>query len=115
MEGGLTREFPENIRKVLFDVVEDLLKTDNFKVRIEPGSKKGDNFLGIVYRIICYTADEKRSSYLFLKYAPENDCQRKQLSIHSCFAREIYVYNTVMCITHCTERIKSINYNNNCN
>lgn len=41
MEGGLTNEFCEEHRIALFEVVEDLLKTDNFKVRIEPGSKKG--------------------------------------------------------------------------
>lgn len=41
MEGGLREEFGEEHRVALFDVVENLLKTDNFKVRIEPGSKKG--------------------------------------------------------------------------
>lgn len=44
MEGGLREEFGEEhrvVRVALFEVVENLLKTDNFKVRIEPGSKKG--------------------------------------------------------------------------
>lgn len=41
MEGGLREEFGEEHRVALFEVVESLLKTDNFKVRIEPGSKKG--------------------------------------------------------------------------
>lgn len=41
MDGGLRQELCEEHRLALFEVVEDLLKTDNFKVRIEPGSKKG--------------------------------------------------------------------------
>lgn len=30
------------IREALFKVIEDLLKTENFKVKIELGSKKGN-------------------------------------------------------------------------
>lgn len=44
MERGLIEEFDDEIRGVLFDVVEDVLKMENFTVCIEPGSKKG-NFL----------------------------------------------------------------------
>lgn len=34
-------EFGDEVKKALFEVVEDLLQTDTFKVRIEPGSRKG--------------------------------------------------------------------------
>lgn len=41
MNGGLMELLTDSIREALFEVIEDLLKTDNFKVNIEPGSKKG--------------------------------------------------------------------------
>lgn len=34
-------EFGDDIKKAMFQVVEDLLQTDTFKVRIEHGSEKG--------------------------------------------------------------------------
>lgn len=36
-------EFGNQVKKVLFEVVEELLQTDTFKVRIEPGNRKGRN------------------------------------------------------------------------
>lgn len=41
MEGGLMDVLSDSIREALFDVIEDLLKTQNFKVNLDPGSKKG--------------------------------------------------------------------------
>lgn len=41
MDGGLMEILCDVIRDALFEVVENLLKTENFKIRIEPGSKKG--------------------------------------------------------------------------
>lgn len=41
MEGGLMETLNEAIREGLFEVIGDLLKTENFKISLEPGSKKG--------------------------------------------------------------------------
>lgn len=41
MEDGLLEEFSDEVRDTLFDIAEDLLKTENFKIRVDPGSKKG--------------------------------------------------------------------------
>lgn len=41
MEGGLMNELCEDIRVVLFDIVGEILKTENFKIQIEAGSKQG--------------------------------------------------------------------------
>lgn len=56
----------------------------------------GDNFIGIVYRVFCNTADKKKSSKLILKIAPENEAQRQLVRARSCFLREIYIYNEVI-------------------
>lgn len=52
--------------------------------------------MGIVYRIIFSTTDEKRSSKLFLKIAPESEEHRKTLFARHTFLREIYAYNEVV-------------------
>lgn len=44
MGENLEEELCEVHRTALHDLVRDLLKTDNFHVNIEPGSKKGKQF-----------------------------------------------------------------------
>lgn len=44
MGENLKGELCEEHRTALYDLVRDLLKTDNFHVNIEPGSKKGKQF-----------------------------------------------------------------------
>lgn len=43
MGENLEEELCEEHRTALYDLVRDLLKTDNFHVSIEPGSKKGEH------------------------------------------------------------------------
>lgn len=45
MEDNLIDEFKPEIREALFDVAEDVLQTKDCKIRIEPGSKKGNIFV----------------------------------------------------------------------
>lgn len=42
MEENSLEEFSDEVREALFDIAEDLLKTDNYKIRVEAGSKKGE-------------------------------------------------------------------------
>lgn len=55
----------------------------------------GDNFLGLVYRATCSLEDDSVSSNVFVKMAPEDQTKRRMMSIHECFSREIYFYETV--------------------
>lgn len=41
MDGNSVEELNEIIRDALYEVIEDLLKTKDFKVNVQPGSKKG--------------------------------------------------------------------------
>ena len=41
MEGDSAEELNEIVREALYEVIEDLLKTKDFEVNIQPGSKKG--------------------------------------------------------------------------
>lgn len=44
MEGELLETFCDEIQETIFDVGKDLLKTENFKVNIEPLSVEGIDF-----------------------------------------------------------------------
>lgn len=41
MEDGLLEELSDEVREALFKVIVDLLKTENYKIQTEAGSKKG--------------------------------------------------------------------------
>lgn len=82
------------------EVVENLLGTPNFHVSLAPGSKKGDNFGGIVYRIMFNRIDEKKKRSLFLKIAPSDDVHRVKLFARAIFIAEMFVYNEVRTFKH---------------
>lgn len=91
------------IKDALFEVVENMMGTKNYQINLEPGSKVGDNYIGIVYRILFKPLDksqyigrsQKKPSKLFLKVAPTNPDRREHFFTRPCFLREIYVYNEV--------------------
>lgn len=41
MEENLVDELSDEVHEALFQIAKSILKTDNFKVQSEPGSKKG--------------------------------------------------------------------------
>lgn len=91
------------IQTALNQSIEKLLKTTKYETRIEPASKKGDNFLGIVYRVTCDRTAANKSSAdplkVILKVAPQNQQRRDAFPTRQCFLREMYLFNDVR-ITH---------------
>lgn len=88
------------VKEVLIEVIEDLVGTPNFHVSLEAGSKKGDNFMGIVHRVSFDRKDakggkKKHCKKLMLKIAPTNEDRRNALSVRASFLREMTVYNEV--------------------
>lgn len=88
----------ESVRVCVQSVVEKMLNTKNVKIHVEPGSKKGDNFIGIVYRILYgkSTDHEKECKSFILKVAPLNEIRREQSCTRNFFLREIYMYSEVI-------------------
>lgn len=44
MEGSLLEDLSDEAREALFEVVQNILKTENYKISVEAGSKKGQSF-----------------------------------------------------------------------
>lgn len=111
----------EPIQSALKQTIEDQLKTTEYETCIGPASKKGDNFLGIVYRVTCKKAiheehDETPSEVnLILKVAPYHPDRREVSPSRRYFMREMFIFDEVrslnfyiMSIEHKIERFLTI-------
>lgn len=88
----------ELIQSALSKTIENHLETTVYNAHIETGSKKGDNFVGEVYRILakCSSNDQNdenpSKTQLIVKVTP----QHRQVSTRCCFMREIYMFDKVL-------------------
>lgn len=89
------------VKSVVIETIENILKTKNFNINLNPASKRGDNYIGIVHQVK-YTAnnDESQTSSLILKSAPTNRARREYFFVRPYFLREIYTYTKVSCDWH---------------
>lgn len=89
----------ELIRTALNETIEKMLKTTKYESNVDLASKKGDNFMGIVYRVTCRktptNAENTADLKLILKIAPENEQRREGFFSRGCFMREIFLFNEV--------------------
>lgn len=95
------------IRNGLIELFSEKLQTKKFDLRIESGSKSGDNFIGIVYRVIgeviandvvngSQNGTDANKLKLILKVAPQSLSRRERFFSRPCFLREIFIYNEVI-------------------
>lgn len=88
----------ELIRTAVNETIERYLKTTKYETIVESASKKGDNFIGIVYRVTCRQSSNDQKSAdlkLILKTAPQHEQRREAFFSRPCFEREIYLFNVV--------------------
>lgn len=94
----------EIVRNSLNEVLSKELCSEKIDVTIEPGSKKGDNTVGIVYSVSGKSsadipngnARNKVSTKMFLKVAPPVKGIRAEFFLRFCFLREIRMYDEVL-------------------
>ncbi|XP_031627333.1 uncharacterized protein LOC116343429 [Contarinia nasturtii] len=94
----------ERIKTGLMKVLKSQSSLDNIKLSFEPGSKKGANFMGEIYRIFYEDANDSenksQTSSLILKMAPRNLMRREKLRSRHIFLREIDMYDKVLSYFH---------------
>lgn len=84
------------IKSVLNDYLESKLGTAEFEMKIDPGSKEGENFIGVIYRITYWQKFQSNvKSQLIVKVSPQNEARREQFFSRPSFLREIYLYGKV--------------------
>lgn len=67
---------------------------DECSVKIDAGSSKGDNYIGIVYRVTA-KHPEKGEFSVIVKLPPESEAVREQFYVRPCFLRESEFYDTI--------------------
>lgn len=91
----------ELIRSALYETIENVVNSKNYKIKVKSASQSGStNFVDIVYRVY-YEKEDKTpnaknsKSSLILKVSPQNSARRRQFRSRKCFVREIYMYDVV--------------------
>ena len=78
------------------EMIESHFKTspENCKITISAGSGKGDNYIGVLYRVnVKYLKQELN---VIAKLPPENKARREQFYARICFLRESLFYDSVL-------------------
>lgn len=103
---GLSSVTQDTIMRFL----EAKIQSNQLKITIEPGARKGDNFIGIVHRVSVQRCDDDSNAtvtqsrnendntkkfQVIVKSAPQNTARRAHFNVRTCFLREIFIYNEV--------------------
>lgn len=94
-------EITNEVREGVSEVLQKQLNSTDIEISYELGSKKGDNYVGIVYgatgKIKNNNNNEKLSEVkLIVKVSPQNPTRREQFHSRTCFIREIKMYDEVL-------------------
>jgi hypothetical protein len=82
--------------KALQEIIEKNVEGDDHLIVCSAGSNKGDNYLGIVYRIDVKDKNDKSLLLsMILKTAPQVEARRVEFHAHASFQREIIFYDEV--------------------
>lgn len=88
------------VKNALVEIIKSIIFEKSYTLKIESGSSKGDNYIGVVYRAtITHESEEENSSKSFnviIKVPPHNPIRRKQFFARPCFLREALAYNEIL-------------------
>lgn len=104
MEGNF--DLPtESSRLHLNEVIKSILNEENFDLKISMGSSVGDNYNGVVYRVVATINEHQNSTNdidcvkkrlsLIVKLPPRNAARREQFFARPSFIKEIWIYDEV--------------------
>src|SRR6202012_3513322 len=85
------------------------LGTENFNLKISMGSSIGDNYIGVVYRVVAKNNEQPNETIdtdhtktndlsIIVKLPPQNAARREQFFARPSFVKEIWIYDEVWLI-----------------
>ena len=95
-----------DVPEYIFDNIAEIAKNEGFTTYttdVEPGSKNGDNFLGVIIRVVLKgqrkieqnaTVEDKLN--LICKLVPANANRRKQFNLDELYEREVFFYTKLV-------------------
>lgn len=98
MASSVELKVSDLIRNDLRQVLVKELGSEKIDWKVEAGSAKGDNFIGIVYRVVGKLTenDAVTSISVILKIAPTSKARREAIAMREVFLREIKIYEEVL-------------------
>lgn len=73
----------------------DRFENEDINITFESCTKHGDNFSGLIHRVIGQNNKNKEKLSIILKCAPSNPIRREQYLCRIGFVKEIIAYNEV--------------------
>uniref|UniRef100_T1GYE2 Uncharacterized protein n=1 Tax=Megaselia scalaris TaxID=36166 RepID=T1GYE2_MEGSC len=101
-------------KEAFAEIIKHKVSSHDYSVKIESGSSKGDNYIGVVYRAIVESPkdakdNEKRDNFsVIVKVPPQNPIRRKQFFARPCFLREALAYDEILPILKEFQSIRNI-------
>lgn len=72
------------------------LSEDQYEIECCAGSAKGDNYIGVLYRVFVKSKEDNSIKLnLIIKLPPQNAARREQFFARPCFVREADFYNNL--------------------
>lgn len=107
----MEEKFTELPNKVYENAIKDFVRSrlghEDYELKIGAGSKKGDNALGIIYRVEVFSKGVKKIS-LILKVSPQNLSRRREFLTHEIFNRESEFYDEIFPMYKNFQKMKKI-------
>ncbi|XP_055614513.1 uncharacterized protein LOC129760860 [Uranotaenia lowii] len=96
MDSDVESTTSDGIPQYLYDAIDKLAPGEGFtpgqfKVAFEPGSGKGDGFVGEMFR--AYIREADRELIVLCKIPPRNEARRRQFGSLAIFEREVMAYS----------------------
>lgn len=98
----MEEKLSDRTKKIIYEILTEQLKTNDYTIELSPGSKVGDNYLGIVYRIKAIVnknkqRNDKREEFsIIVKLPPTNKFRREQFFARHAFTREALTYSEIL-------------------
>lgn len=105
-------ELPTEQAKAALDtLLKEKFKLKDYSLQTTAGSSKGDNYIGIVYRVLVNESIPKLEKKLgfIVKMPPMHPQRREQFFARPCFLREITVYEELLPLFERFQHEKGIN------
>lgn len=92
----ITRLPNEIYEAALREIIKNNFDDDDYEIEYSAGSSKGDNYIGVVYRIeVRSKKNLTKTLHLIAKLPPQDSARREQFFARPCFLRESEFYDEI--------------------
>ncbi|XP_037805479.1 uncharacterized protein LOC119599672 [Lucilia sericata] len=107
LEHSTSNEISTAVIELLKNFLDAKYGPQSYKYQIQGAAKKGDNYMGVVYRITITTNSGNKQS-IILKVPPSNPLQRNQFFARAGFLREALAYEKFLPLVEDFQKLKGL-------